>query len=411
MKETKKGITVTFKEEPNGIAALLTAYIKRHPAEEGDIKEQQSLVDQILENVGITPDVWKVTKMKFTPNCWGVSMKDDKGQKVKVLQATNYQLKVEIYVERVITVKEDILQQYRELIIELPTIPLPTIVKRKSINQNGIAAEMAIFDTHFGKLAWKDETGYRHYDTKIAAKDYSNVTERCLDLTAPYKPERIFFIIGEDLYHIDNMASHTTGGDHTLDVDGRITKIHKIVFTNVRDAIYKASVLAPVEGIWIPGNHDFLASYMLAFALKEHFRDNKRVTIDISENPRKARIWGNLLVGWTHQIVGKHTVWSNELAQAFPELWGKSVFREWHHGDQHKKQNVKITPLFTSGGVICRQITALSPVDQWHTNNVFTDAVPGGEAFIWSKEVGIFANFTAWTGQYESSRNKIIEKK
>ena len=35
MKETKKGITVTFKEEPNGIAALLTAYIKGHPGEEG----------------------------------------------------------------------------------------------------------------------------------------------------------------------------------------------------------------------------------------------------------------------------------------------------------------------------------------------------------------------------------------
>jgi hypothetical protein len=207
------------------------------------------------------------------------------------------------------------------------------------------------------------------------------------------------------------MSSHTTQGEHTLDVDGRITKIHKIVFTNVRDAIYKASMLAPVEGIWIPGNHDFLASYMLAFALKEHFRDNKRVTIDISENPRKARLWGNLLVGWTHRIVGKPTVWSNELAQAFPEMWGKSVFREWHHGDQHKKQDVKLVPTFTSGGVLCRQLTALSPVDKWHFENVYTDAIPGGEAFLWSKDYGIFANFISWTGQYDENRNNIVKQK
>lgn len=411
MNKTKEGITVTFKEEPNSIAALLTAYIKGHPAEEGNTLDQQRLVDQILENVGITPDVWKITKMKFTPNAWGVSMKDDKGKKVKVLQATNYQLKVEIYVERIFSSKEDILQQYKELITELPTVPLPDIKRRRGIVQNGIAAELAIFDTHFGKLAWKDETGYRHYDTKIASEDYSNVTNRCLDLINPYKPEKIFFIIGEDLYHIDNMASHTTQGEHTLDVDGRITKIHKIVFMNVRNAIYKASTMATVEGIWIPGNHDYLASYMLAFALKEHFKDNKRVNIDIDVNPRKARLWGNLLVGWTHRIVGKHTVWSNELAQAFPEMWGKSVFREWHFGDQHKKQNTKVIPIFTSGGVLCRQMTALSPVDQWHTENVFTDAIPGGEAYIWSKETGVFANFIAWTGQYDTARNEIIDKK
>jgi len=113
-------------------------------------------------------------------------------------------------------------------------------------------------------------------------------------------------------------------------------------------------------------------------------------------------LWGNLLVGWTHRIVGRYNTWSNELAQAFPELWGKSKFREWHHGDQHKKHNVKIVPLFTSGGVVCRQITALSPVDKWHFENLFTDAVPGGESFLWSKDVGVFANFMVWTGQYEN---------
>lgn len=324
--------------------------------------------------------------------------------------ATNKTYTIEIVFKRK-PIESDILESYKELIKELPSVSLPVIRKRRSIFQNGVAAEMAIYDAHFGKLAWKDETGYRHYDTKLASKDYMYVTDSCLDLASPHKPEKIFYILGQDMYHVDNMASHTTGGDHTLDVDGRITKVHKIVFLNSKDAIIKARTLAPVEVVWIPGNHDYLASFMLVFALQQYFKDDSRVTFDVSENPRKARLWGNLLVGWTHRIVGKHTVWSNELAQAFPELWGKSVFREWHHGDQHKKQNVKVTPLATSGGVICRQITALSPVDQWHTSNVYTDAVPGGELFLWSKDKGVFANYIAWTGQYESHRNKIINNK
>ena len=383
-----------------------------------------NVIDAIIKKHKINMDLYYVDSFKVKDGSWDTSAikrdqnlkwtcpKDEEGNPVGQYMEgtsirypefmvnnnkTNY---VEITFKRK-PIEADILESYKEIMKEMPVLPL---LKHRAVpiqKQTGVAAEIAIYDPHFGKLAWKDETGYRHYDTKIAAKDYSDVTSRCLDLASPHKPEKIFYVVGQDLYHIDNMESHTTNGDHTMDVDGRITKIHKIVFENVRNAIYKASTLAPVEVIWIPGNHDFLASYMLVFALKEHFKDYKRVTVDISENPRKARLWGNLLVGWTHRIVGKHTVWSNELAQAFPELWGKSMFREWHHGDQHKKQNVKVTPLFTSGGVICRQVTALSPVDQWHTTNVFTDAVPGGELFLWSKEVGIYANFTAWTGQYE----------
>lgn len=405
--KTKEGITVTFKEQPDSVAGILTAYIKNHEGEVGTEQEQSNLVDRILDSTGISRDVWRVVRIKLTPNSWGVTMKDTKSRKTKVLQAANYQLKVEIYLERIVP-QIDSKQLIRELAEGIPALILPT-ERRRSVVQKGVAAEIAVYDTHFGKLAWKDETGYRHYDTKLAAEDYAYVVDRCLDLVAPHRPEKIIFVVGQDLFHIDNMASHTTGGEHTLDVDGRITKIYKTVFENTRNAILLANKIAPVEVIWVPGNHDFLASYMLTCSLKEHFRQTKGVTFDVNENPRKARLWGNLLVGWTHSITGKHTVWSNELAQAFPDLWGQSTFREWHHGDQHKKQDVKITPLFTSGGVICRQITALSPVDQWHTTNVFTDAVPGGEAFLWSKDIGVFANFTAWTGQYETHRNKIVK--
>lgn len=388
------------------------------------------VIEQIIKDNEINMNLYYVSSFKVKSGTWNTSaIKRDqelkweilrnkqgkpKGQFMKghsirypkFMMADNKSNSIEVTFMRR-PIETDILESFKEIIKDMPKMRISII--RKKPTHNGIAAELATYDAHIGKLAWEQETGYRNYDLNIAIKDYNYTTDKNLDLIAPHKPEKIFYIIGQDMYHVDNMEGHTTHGQHSMDVDGRLTKIHTKVFSITRDNIIKASKIAPVEVIWVPGNHDFLASYMLVFALKQYFKDHKNIIVDTSENPRKARLWGNLLVGWTHRIVGRHTTWSNELAQAFPELWGKSKFREWHHGDQHKKINVKITPVFTSGGVICRQITALTPVDKWHTENIYTDAVPGGESFLWSKEEGIFANFMSWTGQYEKNRNKLVK--
>lgn len=320
--------------------------------------------------------------------------------------ANNKTYSIEVVFKR-LPVEHDILDSFKEVIKDMPKAEI--IKPRKRILRNGIVGEMTTFDAHLGKLAREAETGYRDYDLNIAIQDHIYANDANLDLMSKHRPEKIFYILGQDLYHVDNMAGHTTHGNHDMDVDGRITKVHTKTFTVSRDNILKCAKLAPVEVIWIPGNHDYLASYMLAFALKEHFKGDKRISVDISENPRKARLWGVTLVGWTHRIVGRHSTWANELALNFPEYWGKSIFREWHHGDQHKKQQVKAYPLVTSGGVTMRQITALSPVDRWHHENNFNDAIPGGESFMWSKEGGVFANFSVWIGNYNNHRNKLIK--
>ena len=389
------------------------------------------LIEEIIKEHDIDMNLYYVESFKVKKGSWDTSAKkrdqqlkwtrevDNEGNPLQLMVGyskhfpefmvnTNANNSIEVTFKRK-PIEFDVLESYKEIIKDMPTFEKPD-ARRRPAKKNGVAGEMATYDAHMAKLAAEVETGYRNYDLSIAMKDHVYTTDKNLDRIAPNKPEKIFYIIGQDLYHVDNMAGHTTHGSHAMDVDGRITKVHKKVFAISRDSIYKCSKIAPVEVIWIPGNHDFLTSFMLAFALKEHFRNDPRITVDVGETTKKARLWGTLLVGWTHRIVGRHNTWGNELAQAFPELWGQSKFREWHHGDQHKKQDVKLVPIFTSGGVVCRQITALSPVDKWHTENVFTDAIPGGEAFLWSKEEGVFANYTSWTGQYEDNRNKLVNK-
>jgi hypothetical protein len=261
----------------------------------------------------------------------------------------------------------------------------------------GVALEIAMMDAHFGKMAWAAETGRRDYDLNIATEDYMNAIDQTLAWGSVFKPEKIFFLLGQDLMHTENYEGTTFKGHNVLDTDGRLPKLTYAAMITTWKAILKCRSIAPVEVIWTPGNHDLHASLFLACALKMAFADDPDVEVDVTPAQRKARLWGNLLVGWVHGITGRQASWVNELAHAFPEMWGKSVFREWHFGHKHKKADTKMNGTNTQGGVMLRQLTALSPIDAWHYEYLFSDAVPGGEALVWTKDKGVIANFTAWT--------------
>jgi len=387
----------------------------------GDAKS----LDDLLARAKVDLDLWEVDYYEIKENEWDVTMRNtDKDLKYKKGKATgyvkqtpggdtvtNYQFFIRVKLKRRQDFSEKSIQKFIE---KIPQFSFSHFIPQNT-NKSGIALEMATLDAHFGKLAWIGETSYRNYDTDIAAQDYEYAVDMNLNWSAHEKLEKVFYIIGQDMFHVDNMKNHTTNGDHHMDVDGRMPKIIDKVLDVTLKSIYKCRSVAPVEIIWSPGNHDHLASLFLTYMLREHFKDDKFVNTDIAREidgkiTRKARLWGNLLVGWTHRIVGKENTWGNELAQQFPEMWGQSKFREWHCGDQHKKKTTKTMPEFTSGGVLIRQLTALSPVDKWHFENTFTDAVPGGEAFLWSKDHGVYANYTAWTGQYDKNRDELVNK-
>jgi len=349
-------------------------------------------VDEALTYAQVDLNVWEVDH--FIINSWEVTV----GPKVSygsiITNAeiyTNWQVK--IWLKRKVEKPFEIAM--KNLIKTIPTFRYKEAPK--FIAPSGIALEMSIVDVHVGKLAWSLETGRKDYDTDIATRELEAVVDQNLAWASPFKPEKIFYLLGNDLMHIENYIPLTPAGHNVLDTDTRFPKLMQDVLEVTIKTIYSCRSVAPVEVLWIPGNHDPHASYGLCLAIKEHFKDDDYVIIDDSPMKRKARLWGNLLVGWTHEISGRQASWVNELAQAFPVEWGKSVWREWHHGHKHKKNEVKMFPVLTHGGVLCRQLTALSPIDAWHFEHLFTDAMPGGESFLWSKNNGVIANFTAWT--------------
>lgn len=346
-------------------------------------------VEEALDASAIDLEEWEVERNKI--NSWEVTMGADKTMTGKPETYTNYQVTVWLkrkMVEPIITAIEALVK----------TIPAFKPRKHKPlVHEKGeYLQEMALFDIHFGKLAWGQETGQGDYDVNIAEDWFIQAAEKNLNYGGSFPRSKILYILGQDYLHVENYMHETSLGKNNLDVDTRLPKIFEVAMGAAIKVIYMCREVAPVEILWVPGNHDMHASYYLSHILKSHFRNDKRVTVNNGPKWEKAILWGNLLVGYTHDAERRQTAAINMLPQMFPELWGKSKYRELHTGHLHKKGETKYKPVQTVGGTVIRRLPTLSVIDKWHSDGRFIDAVPGGESMIWSKSNGVVAHYTAY---------------
>lgn len=343
-------------------------------------------VEELLAYSKIDVDKYDIERIKV--NKWDVTLKIKQPDGThKPETHINHQIKVWLKPKIIEPMKVAI----ENLIKEIPKFE-PTHFRLRA-PRGKFAMECSYVDVHSGKLAWGEETGQGDYDSDIAMKNYLEIAERNLSDCTRVTDDRIskiFIIIGQDFFHVENLKEETPFGGNKLDVDTRLP----LIFQKGKETVIKVGYMyrdvAKVEFIWVPGNHDPMISYFLCHVLKEHFRKDKHVSVDISPQWRKARMWGNLLVGFSHDAEGrKLEATVNMLPQYFPEEWGRSKFREWHVGHLHKKGEKKFAPTQTIGGTVVRRIAALSKIDAWHYQHGFVDAVPGGESFVWTEDRGI----------------------
>jgi hypothetical protein len=346
-------------------------------------------IPEAAEAAALDLEEWEVERGKV--NSWEVTMGADKTLTGKAETYTNFQ--VTLWIKRKIT--EPIVTAIEALVKTIPTFK-PVGPKPIHFTKGEYLQEMALFDIHFGKLAWGKETGQGDYDVNIAEDWFIQAAEKNLNYGESFPRAKILYILGQDYLHVENYMNQTPLGGNNLDVDTRLPKIFEVAMGAAIKVIYMCREVAPVEILWVPGNHDMHASYYLSHILKAHFRDDKYVTINNGPKWEKAILWGNLLVGYTHDAERRQTAAINMLPQMFPELWGKSKYRELHTGHLHKKGETKYKPVQTVGGTVIRRLPTLSVIDKWHSDGRFIDAVPGGESMIWSKSNGVVAHYTAY---------------
>jgi hypothetical protein len=286
--------------------------------------------------------------------------------------------------------KEVILKELMDSAPELVVLPIHDVTYNESTKRDTLY-ELSLPDIHFGKLAWRDETG-EDYDLKIACKRYNDAIYDLLERVNLDKVERILFPIGNDMINIDNNNNTTTAGT-PQHVDVRFPKIIRIVKELLIENITTLAAIAPVDVLVVPGNHDNHTMFMIGEILEAYFAKTQEVTVLNAPKPRKYYQYGNCAFQYTHGNEEKHTDLGLIFATEEPKIWAASTHRVCKLGHYHKTKKLSYVSTDEHQGFQVEVLPSLSGTDLWHKKKGYMSA-KAAKAFLYHKTKGKVAEFT-----------------
>lgn len=240
-------------------------------------------------------------------------------------------------------------------------------------------------DIHIGKLAESFETG-EDYNNQIAVQRVREGVEGILHKARGFRVDKILFIGGNDILHIDTPRRMTTSGT-PQDTDGMWYSnflIAKQLYIEVLNRLLK---VADVHFVYNPSNHDYTHGFFLADVIQTYFKDCKNITFDCSIAHRKYFVYGDNLIGTSHGDGGKTQDLPLTMAHESPD-WSRCKHRYFYiHHFHHKVAKDYM-------GVCVEALRSPSGTDSWHHRNQYHHAPKAIEGFIHHPKFGQIARLT-----------------
>jgi len=241
-------------------------------------------------------------------------------------------------------------------------------------------------DIHFGKLATAYESG-DDYNIKIAKKRVLEGVAGLLSKAQGFSIDKILFVIGNDVLHIDNPQRKTTAGT-PQDTDGMWFEAFLKAKETIVEVIESLIPIAPVHIQYDPSNHDYMSGFYFADTINSWFHNCESVTFNTSISHRKYFKYGNSLIGTTHGDGAKTADLPLLMAQESAADWSQTTHRYFYiHHLHHKIKNDHI-------GVTVESLRSASGTDSWHHRNGYQHAPKAVEGFIHSKKHGQIARLS-----------------
>jgi hypothetical protein len=270
----------------------------------------------------------------------------------------------------------------------------PKVVQLKfPKSPKGMLYEIEMPDIHIGKLTWGEESG-EDGDLRTQVDVARKVAQDLLSHTKHYPVEKILFPIGHDFYNVDNNLNTTTHGTPQQE-DTRWRKSFKAGWQLASELINMCAQVAPVDVLVVGGNHDEQRSFYLGEVLSAIYSNSKRVNVDNSAKLRKYYTYGNVLLGLTHGYHEKIKELKDIMLYEAKPLLANAKYIEWHTGDKHHKEDYVHKTHEANNGIVVRILRSLTTTDAWHYNKGYVGALRASEAFLWDREAGLKAQFTA----------------
>lgn len=329
-------------------------------------EEDSKDVNFLLKEHGYDSNVWELVSARN--NIWNVSNKKDG---IKTL----YSSKITVKPKQTKFNPEWVKEVLENLDLDSPVVPI------KPYNVTGKTLEINLADVHINRLCTIDETR-NEYSTEIGIQRLWQVIEDVIEKVKHYKIKKIIFPFGQDISNIDNIFGTTTKGT-PQDTDVKYDVLYKVLLKNIIKIIYRLTEIAPVEVIYVGGNHDKVTSFTMTEAMYWHFLNNDNVDVDSIFNNRKYRLIGNTLLGFAHGADEKKNI-IYCMQHDVPKLWGKAKYREYHLSHIHTEQCIQ-----EKNGIVMRWISTICGDDAWTHNSGYVGNQKKAQAFIWDDENGL----------------------
>jgi hypothetical protein len=327
----------------------------------------------ILRLHGLKPELWEV--VSYRNNYWHSQAK---GGKRLVMYQSRLTAKPKADGVTFADVERWFAQKRFDA-IKPPTIPA-------RYDPDGETLEITIPDLHSGLRSWAPETG-ASYDVDIALDRFKAAIRDILARCEGRRFKCVMLALLGDLLHADNDLQTTTKGTFQQ-TDGRMAR----VFTKTLDALIEVvdwlGAVAPVDVVYTRGNHDATTGWMLIKALEQTYRRDDNVSVDVSPDPQKHRLIGNVLIGFVHgdmppkNLAGWLQVRARQMATPIKYI-------EVHSGDKHAQKVRERIQTDDAEGVVIRTMPTICLASTWEHQQGYDGAVKTVVSFVWSDTKGL----------------------
>jgi hypothetical protein len=259
------------------------------------------------------------------------------------------------------------------------------IFRQRPVDQESYLLVLDPCDVHIGKLADSFETG-EDYNSQIAVQRVKEGVEGILEKTKGFTIDKILFIGGNDILHIDTPKRTTTSGT-PQDTDGSWYSNFLLAKELYIDILNRLLEVADVHFTFNPSNHDWVHGFFLADVIQTYFKDCKNITFDCDLNHRKYFVYYTNLIGTSHGDGAKVQDLPLLMAQESKD-WSNTKHRYIYTHHVHHKNSKDFI------GVTVESMRSPSSADGWHSRNGFQHAPKAIEGFLHSKDHGQIARIS-----------------
>lgn len=235
----------------------------------------------------------------------------------------------------------------------------PNFVKiKRSKNKDGHLLIIDPADIHIGKLSQEFETG-EDYNEQIAVKRVLEGVKGILEKAKGFNIDKILFIGGNDVLHIDSPKRETTAGTKQ-DTSGSWHSNFLVAKQMYIEVIELLLPIADVHFVFNPSNHDFMSGFFLCSIIETYFHNCKNISFDCDLKPRKYYAYGKNLIGSCHGDGAKINDLGAIMSIEAKHLWAFADHRYFFTHHVHHKSSKD------GYGITYESLRSPSGTDAWH---------------------------------------------